>query len=302
MKRVLVTGGAGRLGRYVVDELVGDCEVTVLDRIAPTADVAFVAADILDRSALQPVLRGQDAVIHLAAHDADAGASETQFIQTNVEGTWNVFDLARSAGVARIVHCSSVAALNISPENPPEYLPVDTAHLAAPVEAYGLSKLMGEAIARRFAALDAMEVVCLRPTLVMYDRIVHTVARTNAAVDGGPTPGPATDPEWQEFGEALPGSRSFVTPSDAARGFRAALERPLKGYSVFFLSAAETYSPLSTLDVVKREFGVTPTLRDAALYDDNPRASIYDIGASESGLGWRPRETWAEIVSRLLGL
>ena len=72
MKRVLVTGGAGRLGRYVVDELVGDYEVTVLDRVAPKVDIAFVTADIRDRSALQPVFQGQDAVIHLSIHDAAA--------------------------------------------------------------------------------------------------------------------------------------------------------------------------------------------------------------------------------------
>ena len=123
----------------------------------------------LNRSELAPAIHGHDAVLHLVAHDADANASETDFIRTNVEGTWNVFDLARAASVARFVHCSSVAALNISLENPPRHLPVDVTHTAAPREAYELSTLMGEAIARRFAALGDMSVISLRPTLVMYD-------------------------------------------------------------------------------------------------------------------------------------
>ncbi len=300
MKRVLVTGGAGRLGRYVVAELVDDYEVTVIDRTAPGTDVAFVSADILDRSALGAAICRQDAVIHLAAHDADAEASETEFVRTNVEGTWNVFDVARAADVPRFVHCSSVAALNISPENPPQHLPVDPDHVGRPVGAYGLSKLMGEAIARRFAMLGDMSVVCLRPTLVMYDWIVHTIAYHNAKIDGGPEPGSAHDPAWPDWGEALPGSRSFVTARDAARGFRAALECPSEAFSLMFLSAADTYSPLPTRDVVAREFGVTPPLKNATLYRDDPRASIYDIAPTAAALGWRPLETWDDVTRRVL--
>ena len=67
-----------------------------------------------------------------------------------------------------------------------------------------------------------------------------------------------------------------------------ALERPLEGYSTFFLSAADTYSPMPTLNVVRREFDVTPTLHDDALYRNNPRASIYRIDPSVAGLDGSP--------------
>ena len=128
MKRVLVTGGSGRLGKYVVAALGNDFEVTVFARNAPDVDGAFIQGDILDRSAGEGAVRNQDGVIHLAALDADVEASDSEFIKVNVEGTWNLFDCARAAGVKKVVHCSSVAAVNISPENPPRYLPVDVDH------------------------------------------------------------------------------------------------------------------------------------------------------------------------------
>ena len=53
-------------------------------------------------------------------------------------------EAAEAANVRRTVVCSSVAAYNISAENPPRYLPVDVDHPAAPITAYGLSKQTGE--------------------------------------------------------------------------------------------------------------------------------------------------------------
>lgn len=301
MTRVLVTGGAGRLGRHVVAELRPHHEVTVLDLTAGPEDLPSVAASILDRPAMAPAFEGQDTVIHLAAHDADTEVDENAFIRTNVEGTFNVFDLARRACVRRFVHCSSVAALNISDENPPAHLPIDPDHPGRPTGAYGLSKQMGEFVARRFAMFGDMEIVCLRPTLVVYDWIVHTLITTSATVDGPPVPAMPIKPEWHGYDEVIPGSRSWVSALDAAGAFRAAMERPAPGFGPWFIAATDNHTHLPTLELVEREFGGLPEQHAPERFATDPRASIYNIAPTTAAFGWAPQERWADVVARVLG-
>ncbi|HEX4743875.1 MAG TPA: NAD-dependent epimerase/dehydratase family protein [Candidatus Limnocylindria bacterium] len=117
--RVLVTGGAGFVGSNVVDALAarGD-EVTALDDLSTgdrqnlaSARVELVVADISDRAALLDAVRGRrfDAVVHLASK-TKVGQSVEQpdlYRRVIVDGTANVLEAARAAGVRRFVNFSS---------------------------------------------------------------------------------------------------------------------------------------------------------------------------------------------------
>ena len=299
-ERIIVTGGSGRLGAFVVDELRPHYRVTVLDRVPPTQDVAFIQADIEDRESLAGAFTGFDAVVQLAALDLGVDAEEDRFFRVNVQGLWNVLESAEAARVRRTVVCSSVSALNISREHPPRYIPVDVDHPAAPVHAYGISKLAGEVVAQAFSRRSAMEVFCLRPALIVRDPAAYRLAKMTAAADGTPPPAPASNPAWETQGKARPGSRSFVRPRDAARCFRAALEAEVPEFDIFHVVAADSYSGLATIDVVHREFGNDPEIRAPELYAADPRASIYDITRTRDVLGWEPRERWSDVMSRLI--
>ena len=109
---VLVTGGSGQLGAFVVNELMDHCRVSVLDIAPPRIDVPFFEADILDREAVAAAIDGHDAVVQLAALDGAVDATEQQFFETNVQGLRNVLEAAEAANVRRTVVCSSVAALS----------------------------------------------------------------------------------------------------------------------------------------------------------------------------------------------
>ncbi len=250
--------------------------------------------------AVAEAVSNQDAVVHLAAVDAGVPATDTEYMRVNVDGTWNIFECARAAGVGKVVHCSSVAAVNISPENPPRYLPVDVDHPAEPTTAYGLSKLIGEKIARRFAVLGGMDVICLRPTLIMEPEIVYGVARTTAEADGTTPPPPMSHPSWESIDTVIPGSRSFVDSRDAATAFRAALQTDSISWGIFNVASADSYSALSTLTIVKREFGVQPELCDPTQYAEGSRASIYDISETTKTLGWKPVFGWFSVFNEVL--
>ncbi len=298
-RNVLVTGGSGRVGSAVVDALMPHYDVTVLDRVAPKQKVGFRKADIEDRASLAGAFDGVDAVVQLAALDMGVQAAEHDFFRVNVQGLWNVLEFAEAAKVKRTVVCSSLSAVNISRENPPRYLPVDIHHPMAPVHAYGISKAAGEVVAKAFADRSEMQVFCLRPMLVARDAAVYGIAVKTAEEDSTPPPAAVTpDPDWVPS-KPRPGSRHFVSTRDVARAFLKSLQAEVPGFDVFFVAAADTHSQLSTSEVVRRQFGVTPEIRDKALYERDPRASIYDISRTRDVLGWEPEERWSDLLERV---
>jgi len=298
--KVLITGGSGLLGRYVVDEMRKHAEVSVLDLREPAHDLPFHRVDIADRDAVFAAVAGHDAIIHLAALDQAVEAPEHRFFGTNVMGLWNLLEAAEASGVRRVVSCSSIAAVAICREYPPRYLPIDTDHPCSPTSAYGLSKQVGETVAQCFVRRSPMTVCALRPAWVMQPDIVYDVAKKTAALDGGDPPPAASHSSWRETDEEILPSRSFVSPEDAAHCFRAALETDTGPWDVFNLSAAESFSPLPTTELARRAFGAVPALRDAALYEREPRASIYGIERTRERLGWHPQDRFADLLDRAL--
>ena len=105
--KVLVTGATGMLGRATARALLsrGD-EVTVLQRGASGLPCREVRGDIADPDAVGRAVRGQDAVVHLAAK-VDVTGRWREYADANISGTRNVVASCRSLGVSRLVHVSS---------------------------------------------------------------------------------------------------------------------------------------------------------------------------------------------------
>lgn len=189
-RRVLVTGGSGRLGAYLVDDLHDDFDVRVLDLAAPRQDVETVIGSVENVDLVVEAMRDVDAVVHLANLDAGVRAPEHEFIRINVGGTWNVLDAAARAGVKRFVYASSYNATGFSKDFPPQYLPVDVHHPLKPVHAYGISKLLAENMCEAFTRRSGMEVVCLRPPLILRDEAVYNLIKVTAEAEDTALPPP----------------------------------------------------------------------------------------------------------------
>jgi nucleoside-diphosphate-sugar epimerase len=121
LKKVLVTGGTGFLGAYIIQELLKkDYAVRALRRspklpafIPATVfeKVEWVEGDVLDILSLQDAMEGMDMVIHSAAIVSFHRKDRAKMYQVNIEGTANVVNMALEAGIRRLVHISSIAAL-----------------------------------------------------------------------------------------------------------------------------------------------------------------------------------------------
>ncbi len=119
--RVLVTGGTGFLGAYIIQNLVHkNFQVRAIRRTAkfpffipPSVfeKVEWVEGDVRDVVSLSDAMQGMDAVIHSAAHVSFQKKGRHEMYQVNVEGTANVVNAAIDSNVKRFVHVSSIAAL-----------------------------------------------------------------------------------------------------------------------------------------------------------------------------------------------
>ncbi len=286
--RIVVTGGSGKLGRWVVRELMSDAagstphEVTVFDR-APTPDgedVRYLPGDIQDLGQVYGALAGADAVIHMAGIPTHSVAPNELIFRTNAVGTFNVHEAAWRLSIRRVVTTSSEAVLGWAPgawerEVAPDYLPIDEDHPTCPQDAYGLSKVACESIARSYTAKCGMETVLLRPPWVVSPEELRALAETN-----GVTP--------ERFGLF-----HYVDARDLATACRLAVERPLPGCHVLFTGAGESCvaEPLNTLYPK-----LMPAIDDKAEVLTGIRSSVSNEKAREI-LGWSPVHSWRGTTS-----
>ena len=157
MASVVVTGGAGKLGRACVDELVRHgWDVIVFDRVAPPSQsgAVFVPIDLTDYGQVLDAMLGveerysqPEALVHLAAVPAPGIVPDHRTFINNISCTWNVFSAARRAGVTNIVWASSETVLGLPFDTPPPYIPVDEGYPPRPESTYSLVKTLEEAMA-----------------------------------------------------------------------------------------------------------------------------------------------------------
>jgi len=146
--RVLVTGGAGFIGGHTAAGLLRlGYDVTVLDNLS-TGDrenvpsgCDFVQGDVRDHALVERCVRGQDAVIHLAAFTSvpESFARAEECFEVNVHGTLNVLEAITASGKGRVVFASSSAVYSEKPDTPKA-----EAMCPEPASPYAVSKLEGE--------------------------------------------------------------------------------------------------------------------------------------------------------------
>jgi len=261
-EKVLCTGGSGRLGSYVTEDLRSRCALTVLDvKPPPAPGVPYVNASITDFAALKKAFQGQDAIVHLAAIPNPRTAPADVTFSTNVQGTWNVLQAAEEAGVRRVVVASSDAALGLHYNPPgygPQYLPIDESHPLRPIEFYSLSKEVTETICRSYANRGKLEVLAIRPTHIVF---------------------PPEYPELEARGADVQNYHiwTYVSPEDVAQGFRLALDTAKAPFQAFYISAADGLNTRPTLDMLRERYGTLPEIRNPDYFRRNPLASVLDI-------------------------
>jgi uronate dehydrogenase len=161
MKKIVLTGAAGRLGSYLREPLTKMCDALVSTDIkdAPGtlyAGETYIQADLADFDAMSKVIEGADMVVHMGAF-VDEGPFE-QLLGPNFVGSYNVWEAAHRHGVRRVIYGSSIHAVGMYPKN--EFIDTEVAH--RPDTFYGLAKCFTEDLGRMYWEKNGLESVHMR--------------------------------------------------------------------------------------------------------------------------------------------
>lgn len=222
---VLVTGAAGGIGTLMRPRLARPGRVLRLLDVAPIEpgpDEEAVRASVTDLAAVIEACRGVDAVLHLGGRSLEAPWD--RIMETNIDGTYKVFEAARRAGVPRVIFASSNHAVGY--HTPDEY-PLSEDVPPLPDTYYGVSKVAGEALGALYHHRYGLDVICVR-ILTCF-----------------PKP-----PDQRALS-------TWLSPDDCARLFEACLSAEKPGYRIVYGVSANTRGGWVSLDGA-RELGYQP--------------------------------------------
>ena len=274
---IVVTGAAGRLGRRVVQLLADqNREVLATDQVeADDLPAEFVRCNLMDAAAVNGILRGAEAVIHMGAIPGPSRAEPRVIFENNVTSDFNVMMSAAELGLRRVVFSSSAFGMGWAHDGNafvPLYLPLDEEHPMMPFEPYGLSKQVGEDIGRMVARNSDTTVVSLRFTNVALPEIQAEFPWP------APTPdNPLTLVMW-----------AYADARDVAEAQVLALDAEIEEYEAFMIAQPSSRFNEPTIDIVKNNFGDRVEIR-AGL---SGSASVISTEKAQRMLGWIPRHDW----------
>ena len=274
--QILVTGAGGRIGRYVVKELVNAGHgVTGVDILASEeGSPRFLRVDLTDAGEVYQALRAAkaEAVVHLGAW-ANAGVvPDTRTYGDNVQGTFNVFQACADLGIQRVVSASSAQVYGFAAE-PPVYVPVDETHPLRPTNCYAISKVVGEQTADYF-------VKCFGMTILSFRLMgIRTPAQLDAELDEL-----AEDPSK---GTSLLWTRTDAR--DAAIACRLAVEAESVPSGPYNITGARVVLSELTATLVERYFGDKTEVRDALPDHISPMS----CAKAEASFGYQPQFVWS---------
>jgi UDP-glucose 4-epimerase len=287
--RVVITGGAGFVGRATVAAFAGRGNpVTVVDRSArPDPAVRSVVGELTDPAVVAEAVAGGDVagVVHLAAITSVLRSVEhpVATYQANVAVTQDLLEGCRQAGVERFILASTNAVVGDV-----GHATVDETASLRPLTPYGASKAAGEMLLCGYAGAYGMATCALRftniygPGMGRKDSVLPRMMRA-ALADRG----------IQIYGDGLQ-RRDFVHVTDAVAAVLAAWDRRFTGTVI--IGSGQSVTVLELLDAVRTVTGRALPAEHVAAKSGEMPAVIVDIRRAREQLGYRPS------VSLLAGL
>jgi nucleoside-diphosphate-sugar epimerase len=280
---ILVTGGSGSVGKYVVEELIAHHHtVGVLDIAETQSPARFHRVDVLDLHAVTEAMRGYDAVIHMAGIPHPLNNTAEEVFHLNVNGTFNVLEAAAQLGIGKVILTSSESTLGFAfmhNRMVPEYFPIDERHPLRPQDPYGLSKVVAEQMCRTYSARYGMRTVCLREPWIW-------------------VPEPAAIDFYKElvknYEQWHKNLWTYVHVYDVAAAHRLAVEIDLPElHEAMFITGSANWTEKNAVDLIHEFY---PEVTAIAPSMSQPGPLISHDKASHL-LGYAPRYTWHDIFT-----
>jgi UDP-glucose 4-epimerase len=303
-RNILVTGGAGFIGSHLTEDLLKQgAKVTVLDNFddfysGKEANIAhlmgnerfrLVRGSVLDVDILHSLMKGADAVVHLAAQAGIRYCNEKPLKanEVNATGTLNILVNCHKLGVKKLVYASSSSIFG-----DPVRVPMDERHPTNPNNPYGASKLAGEKYCTSFARAFGMDVTCLRYFSVYGprgrpDQVLYSFAEKAAR---GVSPVIYGDGSY---------SRDFTYISDVVSATILSLYSDFDGGRVLNIGYGKDYKVIDIARKIASHFGDVE-IRFEKQYGGDFSRTLCDNGLARQTLGWRPHVMFEDGLSFFL--
>lgn len=276
--KIVVTGGAGRLGRRVVDHLRGAGHHVLSVDLVPVGGAEHGTHRILDLTDFGQTVEaiaGHDTVVHLGAVWAAGVLTDSATFHTNVSSTYNVFSAAAITGVSRVVWAST-GAVTGAPFGwgDPATLPIDETIATRPQSAYALSKYVGEAIAPYFAENGGLSIVGMRLGWIIHPGGYEVVRGWNEK------------PMSRRFNAFV-----YVDARDVCDAVRQTLEAAIEGSHVVNICASDTCINRPSADLASEAFASAKVARPLEGFE-----SLVSIEGARKLFGFNPQHTWRDEI------
>lgn len=303
--RVLVTGADGFIGSHLTEHLVAaGARVRALVYYnsfnswgwldeSPSRDrVEVVSGDIRDANFCHGLVRDIDVVFHLAAliPIPYSYVAPDSFVDTNIRGTLNLCQAARTAGVSRFVQTSTSEVYGSA-----RYVPIDEAHPLSPQSPYSATKIGADAVAQSFFYAFGLPVVIARPFNTYGPR------QSARAVIPAIITQIASGQREVQLGD-LTTTRDFTFVEDTCRGLVAVASVDKGAGEVFNIGSNSEVSIGDLLKMIAAEFGAEVRSVEAA---ERMRPTASEVrrlrcdGAKlEQASGFRPQMPFKDGLAR----
>jgi len=298
--RVLVLGGAGFLGGHILHALRDSGRpVRVFDRARPPADrdqppdVEYYEGDFGSRGDLDAAISGCNVVVHLVSTTRPKTSNDdpAHDLETNVVATVRFLDLARQAGVKKIVYASSGGTVY----GEPDVLPIPEQHATLPVCSYGIHKLAIERYLALYHRLYGLDYCVLRMSNPFGEGQRPDVAQGAVSVFLDKAMRNEVIEIWGD-GSVV---RDYVYAADVARAFRLAIEYD-GPHKVFNIGSGHGLSLNELLQAIESLFGRPVARHYGPGRSLDVLANVLDISNAETYLRWRPEFSFHEGLRRTL--
>ena len=301
MKRnILVTGGAGFIGSHLVDRLLaeGVWQIAVVDNFngfyspqvkraniekhSDSPNFSLYEIDICRTESLRRVFAENkfDAIVHLAAWAGVRPSLENPaiYVQTNVDGTLNLLELAREFGVRQFVFGSSSSVYGNNSKIPFS----EDDKISRPISPYAATKAAGELLCHTYSHLYDIRAVCLRFFTVYGarqrpDLAIHKFSRLIS--ENLPVP---------MFGDGTT-RRDYTFIDDIISGVRAAIDYDKSNYEIFNLGESQTIELKHLIELLEINLGEKAVVERREMQPGDVPITFADISKAKELLGYNPQ-------------
>lgn len=293
METVVVTGGLGRSGAWIVDRLASTYQVVCVDRthpgfeVSPAPNVDFRAVDLTDRGQTYDLIGeiAPEYVVHWAAHPSPTRHSGGEVYETNTIAAYNVLTAAGRIS-ADIINASSESVYGYAfgrDGQYPQSVPITEGAQCLPEDPYGTGKVVAEEIAQMVVRQAEVSAISLRPSWIQYPGEYH--CRTGEQLTDVQT----GDGNFWSYIDVRDVAAAVAVSIECIAEYEQPVHEPVH------VMALENYFDRPTIELFTECFDAVPD--ESTLEND---ACVFSMEKADRLLDWQPHHSWREAADEVV--